>query len=366
MMAFLSLQGCSDRKAPVSYGGEKIEMRHAGLLRLEKIDDDVTLATVRSPWDSTRNLGVYALVANGREIDFELPAGTQVIDVPVKRSVVYSGIHTALLDELGALYAVQGACDVSYITDSATNRAIAAGKILDCGSNTSPVMERIISLRPEVVILSPFEKSDDLARFSPLGINVLEAADYMEKTPLGRAEWIRLFGRLYGKGEKADSLFNAIERDYLALREKGKNAATRPTVLFDRLYSGVWNVPTSGSVTGIMIEDAGGSNPFSKYKDGGAAHLTAEEVLHTARNADIWLIRYSEPALTLSSISADNPVYSQFDAFDKGNVYGANTLTSYLFEDGAFHPEKVLREMLRIFHPEIEKSPTVYYKRINN
>lgn len=364
LVAFASLQGCSGGKATSDSGGKEIAMGHARLLQLEEIGRGVTLVTIRSPWDSTAYLGRYALVEEGNKPEGNLPEGTQVINVPVRKSVVYSGIHTAVLNELGVLDAVKGMCDVAYVSDSATNRALKSGKIVDCGQNTSPVMERIISLRPDLVILSPYETSDESSRFAPIGINVLEAADYMEKTPLGRAEWIRLFGRLYGCGERADSLFAVIESEYNGLRQKAMKSSNKPSVLFDRLYSGVWNVPTSGSVTGIMIEDAGGRNPFASYTEGGAAHLTGEEVLHTAQNADIWLVRHSEPSVSLKSLAADSPLYSRFKAFRDGKVYGANTLDSRLFEDGAFHPEKVLREMIRLLHPELESTPLTYYTKL--
>ena len=330
IVALSLLPSCGSGNASHSGLGDPIELRHANNLRMFAMGDTATLVSLRNPWDTVRNMARYVLVERGHAVPDSLPAGTIAITVPVERSVVYSGVHASLIDELGALGAINGMCDVGYVNDGAARNAIATGTIADCGSSQSPNMERIVSLHPQIIILSPYEKSDEAGRFSRTGISVVKAADYLEQTPLGRAEWMRFFGRLYGKGSEADSLFNTIEKDYESLRQKTARSEHRPAVLFDRIYSGVWDVPTARSVTGRLIEDAGGSNPFGKRRESGSAHFTAEEVLYNAQNANIWLVRYFEP----------------------------------LFEDGAFHPNLTLREMVRLLHPEIDNTPTVYYKKI--
>lgn len=364
IVALSLLPSCGSGNASHSGLGDPIELRHANNLRMFAMGDTATLVSLRNPWDTVRNMARYVLVERGHAVPDSLPAGTIAITVPVEQSVVYSGVHASLIDELGALGAINGMCDVGYVNDGAARNAIATGTIADCGSSQSPNMERIVSLHPQIIILSPYEKSDEAGRFSRTGISVVKAADYLEQTPLGRAEWMRFFGRLYGKGSEADSLFNTIEKDYESLRQKTARSEHRPAVLFDRIYSGVWDVPTARSVTGRLIEDAGGSNPFGKRRESGSAHFTAEEVLYNAQNANIWLVRYFEPSLTLKSMKADNPIYAKFKAFKNGNVFGANTLEKPLFEDGAFHPNLTLREMVRLLHPEIDNTPTVYYKKI--
>ena len=120
-------------------------------------------------------------------------------------------------------------------------------------------------------------------------------------------------------------------------------------------------------MTGRLINDAGGLNPFAMRRESGSAHLTAEEVLYKAKDADIWLIRHFEPSgLSLSALKADNPIYAKFKAYKNGNVYGANTLKRPLFEDGAFHPQLVLEEMVRLLHPELTAPGDTlrYYRKL--
>lgn len=362
----LLLSACAGGNKEYTDSGSPIHLRYAKNLRIDSIDDCVELVTLRNPWDTTKTFARYALVKRGAESPSHLPEGTIEILVPVERSVVYSGVHIALLDELGTGQSVNGICDAAYVNNADIRARIAGGNLTDCGASTQPVMERIISLRPDIVLLSPYENSDDSGTFARIGINVVQAADYMESNPLARAEWMRFYGRLYGCGHSADSLFAEVEKRYIGIRRTASNATTKPSVLFDRIYNGQWSVPTSGSATGHLIADAGGRNPFDSYTSGGSAQLTPEEVLHTAQDADIWLIRHNEPRMTLHRLGSDNRLYTQIKAYKNGNVLGCNTLERPLFEDGSFHPDLVLEEMVRIFHPDMLSDPDTlrYYKQI--
>lgn len=365
VLSLLQSCGSGNNDTNIEDKGKDIVLNHARNITIKQLEPGVTLVSLKNPWDTTGIMAKYALIEREKDIPASLPKDYSVIRIPVERSVVYSGVHVSLIEELGAFDAVNGICDVEYIHDKNTLNAVKSGKIFDCGLYSSPNIERILSLKPDVVLLSPYENSDVTTLFKKTDIQLVLTADYMEKTPLGRAEWMRFYGLLYGKSHKADSLFNAIENDYLTQREKVNKVKSRPSVMFDRLYSGVWDVPTSGSVTGILISDAGGSNPFETYNQGGAAHLSVEEILVKAGKSDIWLIRYIEPQLSLDGIGKENPVYKKFKPYQDHNVFGANTLTTNLFEDGAFHPNQTLREMIRLLHPEVETSPLRYYKRLN-
>lgn len=346
--------------------GELIEMRHARNIKMHTLGDSVTMVQLVNPWDTTKTLAKYLLVERGYSATESLPENITIIEVPVERSIVYAGVHASLINELGASQSIKGVCDAEYMTVPYVKNGLSDSTVADCGLSSAPVMEKIIELRPDAILLSPYENSDETARFSRVGVNIILTADYMESTPLGRAEWVRFYGRLFGKGEQADSLFNAVETEYNKWKATASHGKGRPTVLFDRPYSGIWDVPTSGSVTGIMIKDAGGCNLFDNYSQGGSAHLSPEEVIHTAQNADMWLIRNFEPNLSLQDLARDNSLYTKIKAYKTGNVMFANTMETSLFDDGAFHPDKVLHEMVRLIHPELcaSSDSLVYYKKM--
>lgn len=361
----VAMSSCGSRTERAEQG-ETIEMRHARNITMTMYDDSVTMVTLVNPWDTTATLARYALVERGYSKKNTISPGVTVLEVPLRSTVIYSGVHASLVKELGEMQTIKGVCDAEYIYDKDIKAGVGDGSIADCGSSSSPVMERIMTLKPDAILISPFENSNETARFAGIGTNVVHTAEYMEPTPLGRAEWMRFYGRLFGKGAQADSLFEEVERNYERIKRKSASSATKPSVLFERPYGGIWDVPTSGSVTGIMIKDAGGSNPFDRYTQSGSAHLSPEEVLHTAANVDIWFIRHTDSGLSLNSIKQDNALFGKIKAFRTNNVYGANTLMVPLFEDGAFHPDKVLMEMSHIIHPESwpDEDTLKYYVKI--
>ncbi len=159
-----------------------------------------------------------------------------------------------------------------------------------------------------------------------LGIPIIECADYMETSPLGRAEWVRFYGMLFGKQDVADKMFAETESNYLKLKQIANGLAIKPKVIIDQRYGQVWNVPGGVSTMGRLIEDAGGINPFASYERSGSVPLAPEKVLAEAHDADVWFVRYNqEKDKSLRELGNDAPVNSQFKAFKDGRVYGCNT-----------------------------------------
>ncbi len=351
VMSFL-LQECGGHNTSIQDCGHKIEMRYASNLEMEEYDG-YTIAKIRNPWDTTRTLHTYMLLERGASRPKGFSSAT-VIEVPLDKSVVYSVVHNSLIHELGREDAVSGVCDTEYVSESWLRKRLSSGKTLDCGSSMAPNVERILQISPDAVLLSPFENSNGYGKLGHAGIPIVECADYMETSPLGRAEWMKFYGRLYGRREKADSMFATTEREYLKIRELASSAEVRPKILLDRIYGQSWSVPGGKSTMGIMIEDAGGLNPFGDNNVLGSMQLSPEKVVMESGDADIWLIRFSKFPLTLSSMAADRQLYTKIKAYREGRVYGSDSMKSHIFDEVAFHPQWLLAEMAGIFHPEIE------------
>lgn len=362
LLAVASCRGRGGEGAPLSDDGTAIEMRHAVNLSMRDCGDYL-LAEMRNPWDTLSVMRRYALVPRDAEVPSELPEGTTILRTPMERAIVYSAVHIALLDELGRADMVKGVCDPTYIYTESVRRGLEEGSVVDCGSNLDPDLEKIVSASPEAILLSPYEGARDFSRLERLGVSVVECADYMEPTPLGRAEWIRFYGQLVGESAKADSIFAEVERDYTAVRTRvGQNPARRPRVMTDIPYQGVWYVPGGRSTFSNFIADAGGENIFSTHDTAGSPGLSPEQVLIEAENADIWLVRYNSPTdLTLAAMAAEAPVYARFRPWKEGNVWGANSARSRIFDDLAFHPERLVRDLAAIFHPEADSLPAHTY-----
>lgn len=343
--------------------GDEIEMKYASNLKIAE-HPDFTEVTVRNPWDTTKTLQKYILVNRDSVVPGNLPDGT-LIKVPVTNALVYSTVHNSLITELGAIDAIGGICNSRYVNDKDLKERLASGRIADCGISMSPDLEKIIKLNPQVVMLSPFENNDKYAKVGELGIPIIECADYMETSALGRAEWVRFYGLLFGKREVSEQMFADTEQRYLELKGKAAERGNKPSVIIDQRYGQVWNVPGGKSTLGRMIEDAGGRNPFAGYEQSGSVPLAPEKVLGEAHDADVWFVRYNqENEKTLAELGTDAPVNSQFKAYKDGRVYGCNTRYVDFYEETPFHPDRVLRDMIIVMHPGLlgENEELHYYQ----
>ena len=324
---------------------------------------DFTEVRIRNPWDTTRLLHSYALIERDAPAPSSLDPALTPVRVPLQKSVVFSGVHASLIAEFGHLDAVDGVCDVDYIFDPLLKERIADGKIIDCGNNTSPNMERIISISPEAVLLSPYESTAGHGKLDRMGVPVIECADYMEPSPLGRAEWMKFYGRLFGEGAAADSIFKEERAEYLRLKKEASLSSFRPAVVFDRIYGNAWYVPEKYSTTGRFIEDAGGRNPFSFRQSAGSAPLSPEEVFLKGKDAGFWFIRHAGEKISYSTLGNENPLYPRFEAFGRRSVFVSDTSKSHIFEDAAFHPHFLLADMISILHPEIPSEHLGFTRR---
>lgn len=334
--------------------GTSVPVRYASHLKINEFEDYVKVE-IRNPWDTTKNLHTYILVDKKAELPESLPSGT-VVRTPVTDALVFSAVHVGLLKTLGAFDAVGGVCDPQYMHDSQILQRIRDGRIVDCGNGMTPDIEKVMQEGPQAILLSPFQNSNNsYGKVSELGVPIIECADYMESSPLGRAEWMRFYGLLFGKSMEADSLFAVTEKRYNELKSLTSTVSKRPKVIIDQRYGQVWNVPAANSTMGIFIEDAGGENPFSDLGNGGSVALAPEKVLSEAHDAEIWLVRYNQQnPKTLKELAADAPVNSRFKAYKEGNVYGCNTREVDFYGEIPFHPERLLSDMISCIHPELD------------
>lgn len=337
-----------------------VPLKYAENLTIKEFPD-YTEVTVRNPWDTLKTLQKYILVERDSAMPKNLPQGT-LVKIPVTNALVYSTVHNSLISELGAMDAIGGICNSKYVNGKELKARLASGKIVDCGVSLSPDLEKIIKLNPQVIMLSPFENNDKYAKVGELGISIIECADYMETSALGRAEWVRFYGLLLGKEDVADKMFADTESNYLKLKEMAAGLATKPKVIIDQRYGQVWNVPGGVSAMGRLIEDAGGINPFASYKQSGSVPLAPEKVLAEAHDADIWFVRYNqEKEKTMKELGNDAPVNSQFKAYKEGRVYGCNTRYVDFYEETPFHPDRLLEDMISAMHPELSNHTTHHY-----
>lgn len=361
--------------------GDTLEMKYAKLLTIVKhgdgeecsdaaegIDYQYAEAIIANPWKAGTILHRYILIPKGKEGDKTVAmlarrrstgarCTTDTVRTPLESNLVFTAPHCQLLTELGCQNAITGVCDKDYINiPDIKSRAQADAKvahpIMDCGSSMQPDIERIIALHPEALLISPFENSGGYGKLDKLRIPVIETADYMETSPLGRAEWIKLYGLLLGSS-KADSLFSAIEKEYLQLKAEAAKLPLGLSILTERKTGNVWYVPGGKSTMGILLRDAHARYIFADDTHSGSLSMSPEQIIAKGNQVDVWAFKYfGGNALTKQDLLAEYQGYQALKAFQTGTVYETDTSCEPYFELTSFHPEILLREFIVLSHPE--------------
>lgn len=373
----ITLTACQDGKkaAGMEEGGDTLQMKYAQLLTIVSHDEQgYTEVKVHNPWKEGTELHRYILVPKGKEGDATMAklAGqahgegkaaatlgvkTDTVRTPLESNLVFTAPHCQLLTELGCQNAITGVCDKDYINiPDIKSRAQADAKvahpIMDCGSSMQPDIERIIALHPEALLISPFENNGGYGKLDKLRIPIIETADYMETSPLGRAEWIKLYGLLLSSS-KADSLFSAIEKEYLLLKAEAAKLPLGLSILTERKTGNVWYVPGGKSTMGILLRDAHAKYIFADDQHSGSLSMSPEQIIAKGNQIDAWALKYfGGNALAKNELLAEYQGYQALKAFQSGNIYETDTSCEPYFELTSFHPEILLREFIILSHPE--------------
>lgn len=331
---------------------------HARLLVIEKADS-FTLVTIKNPWKEGEALHRYIIVPYDSIVPAALPQGT-LVRTPLRQALVYSSVHTSIMKELGMFAAVKGVCDSQFFPDPDILKGIAEGSITDCGSSMSPTIEKVIEMQPDGILLSPYQDAT-YGQIDNLNIPIIECADYMEYTPLGRAEWVKFYGLLLGKEDEANKVFDTVVENYNAIKDYASKASSHPMVLTEMVINGVWNVPGGQSYMARILQDAGATYPWADDKSTGSLNLDFNQVLALAQKADVWLIKsfYIHSYKDLKNFYGLN---DQFEAFKQKRVYICDTNKTHLFEEFPFHPDRLLKDYYIIFHPELATEQTIYFR----
>lgn len=350
----LLLTACGGRgkTASDSASGEPITLQYAENLTLAEYPDYM-VATLRNPWDTLQTLHTYILVDKEKPLPSGLPEGT-VVRTPLSQAVVYSSVHCSLLQQLDALQSIGGVCDLKYIRLPEIQEGFRKGSIADIGDGMSPDIERIIDLHPDAILLSPFENNGGYGRIEKLDVPIIECADYMETSALGRAEWMRFYGLLFGKRQQADALFAEVESSYNALKAQVAALSIAPSVISELKDGSAWYVPGGKSTPARLYADAGAHYIFASDGHSGSVPLSFETVFDKGENAEFWLIKYNQATeKTYQELAQDYAPYTGFRAFKEKNIYACNSGKVPFYEESPFHPDWLLKDLIKIFHPTL-------------
>lgn len=361
-IAIVAITGCQDRPFTAGKGllnkiteddSSLICPKYAKGFRWEEKDQSYSLI-LTDPWKPGRVFARYRLIAG--DVDKGKREGTQDIGIPVSSVAASSTTHAAFLSAIGAGDRLTGCNNPEKLYDSVLYNRFVRGDLVRMGRDLEYNLEYLVAKKPDVVLQSGLEgQFNPDSRLTDIGIPVLYILEWMEPTPLGRAEWIRVFGMLAGKRSEADSLFNAIEGDYLALADLGHSTVSKPKVLAGTDFKGTWYMPGGRNYQARFFEDAGMDYIYRQTDQAASLALSFETVVNDLRDAPVWVGTTTDSVSRLISMDGR---YSVFWALRSGRVYSITNRVNHsggndYWESGVVRPDKILADLLYIAHPEL-------------
>lgn len=315
-----------------------------------------SVVTVKNPWPKASKTYKYILKEKNGIIPDSLKNNI-TINIPIQSIVVTSTTHIPSLEMLKEEKTLVGFPNLDYISSEKVRALIDAKKVKELGTNQTLNTEVLIDLQPNIIIGYGLDNSNPtLDNLEKNGLKVLLNGDWNEQTPLGKAEWIKFFGALYGKQEQANKIFSKIENDYLKTIEIAKRTTSKPTVLAGDIFEGKWYLPSGTSWGSLILKEANSNYLWQETTGTGSLSLSFETVFEKAKDADFWIT--SGQFSTLNEMIKANPHYEQFKAFQNKNVYSfagkkGKTGGILYYELAPNRPDLVLKDLVKILHPEL-------------
>lgn len=353
----------------LTLAGSASELRYARNFSIARLDTHKEI-TVRNTWvGSGERAQIYALVPRDAELP-KLPRGAIVVRTPVQRLAIMATVFLGPIRDLDLYDSLIGLAYLDYANDEKAHERVASGEAKVIQSGTAMDVESMLMLQPDLILTSTtgnptFDVHPQMLR---AGLPVVVTAGYMESHPLARTEWIKFLAAFYDKEAEAEAIFNGIADRYEGLVALASNAKTRPTVFSSAPYSGVWHIPGGLSYSALAFKHAGADYLWSDNRSLGGVPLDVEVILQKAADADFWL-NPSHYASQRELLAADQR-FMGFRALREGRVFN-NTVRvnehggNDIFERGVSHPEEVLADLIKIFHPELlPEHEFVFYENL--
>ncbi|MCF0215589.1 MAG: ABC transporter substrate-binding protein [Fibrobacteraceae bacterium] len=362
--------GCSSEQDLNCWNGELLPLQHSKMLRIDSVFGEKIVETRVVVGSKTlkNRLVLRDSLSMNKPLPKEL-AREKVVQVPVKRVVALSTTYLGYMLKLGVQDRIVGVGVKDYIADTSFYLRADSLKMAEVGSGSTINLEKLVALEPDLVItFATGGSNDDYDRLASLNVPLLLTSEWQETSVLAKAEWIKLFGALFGVQNLSDSIFKQINNNYFILKEKiDKLGLRQPRVLAGMCYGGVWYAPGGNSLTAHLIQDAGGNYLFANDSSR-ELRLNLEEILGAADSADVWInpgafasaqeLLAAEPRVKLLEPWKKNRVY-QMDK--RKGIQGGNDF----YEGAVVAPEKVLQDMMMVINGSFwNDSISKWYRKI--
>ncbi len=353
---------CTTRQATnsIDLSAKDIDLKYAEGFTINETQNYKEI-TVLNPWKKGKVHSKYYLV---KDDNTAVPSDGKKIIIPLKSLVVNSATYLEFLQLLNVLDKVTGVCNAEYIYNPYILNKVKEGKIKDIGDAFNIDVENLLMLRPQAVMTPAYNTEDEnTKRLEQTGLSLLYNIEWQEKTPLGRAEWIKFIGAFFDKSSLADSIFNTIEKKYNDIKGQVALLSYAPSVMSGQDFRGTWSMPGGNSFNAHLFQHAGANYFYSNDNSSGSISTNIENVLINFRNADIWV---GAQANTLEELGKIDSKYKLFKAYKDGNVYNYNKRINSNYgndywESAVAHPDILLADMVKVFHPNLFPNHEFFY-----
>lgn len=323
--------------------------------------DDYKTVTVLNPWKKGEIHSKYYLV---KDIQTSVPSDGKKIQIPLKSLVVNSATYLEFLQLLGVIDKVTGVCSAEYIYNPYILAGVQEGRIKDLGDSFNIDIENLLLLRPEIVMTPAYNAEDENSkRLENSGLSLVYNIEWQEKTPLGRAEWIKFIAAFFDKTALADSIFNEIAENYQTIKKRVEEVNSKPNIMSGQDFRGSWSMPGGNSFNTHLFEDAGANYFYASDNTSGSITTNIENALINFQHADVWVGAQTN---TLEELGKIDSKYKLLQAYKTGNVYNYNKRMTAgygndYWESAVARPDILLADMVSILHPEILPDHELFY-----
>ena len=370
LVLFLMLLGCKKNESVTAEKNNAVSnsIEYSKSLSIEK-QNGYSIVKVSNAWPNANKNFTYILKEKNGIIPDSLHKYT-TIAVPLKSIVVTSTTNIPFLEMLGVEKSLVGFPHTDYVSSEKTRKLIDAGSVINVGQNEKLNIEKLIELNPNLIVTFGIDNNNPMIdNLQKSGLKVVVQADWMEQTPLGKAEWIKLFGALFGKEKEAKELFDNIVKEYNNALQLTTHIKANTNVLYGTMYQDRWYVARGNSWVAQFMKDAKSNYLWGNVAGTGSLSLSFEQILEKAKTAQYWIV--TGPFKTNAELASSNPHYSEFDAFKAKNVYAFESKTgatggTIFYELSPSRPDLVLKDYIKIFHPELLPDYTfTFAKKLN-
>lgn len=335
------------------------DIKYAEFFKIKNTDSNIILIII-NPWKPNEILQKYRFsLNNNSNIQSD-------ISLPVNRLSIHSLDNIGFVSELGKLNSVCAITDENRLYNPQIINQINQGITVDLGPAVDINLERLLMSKPDLILSTTYESSDNSQSIiNKAGIPIIYNLGWMESSPLGRAEWIKVIGLILGKTAEADSVFEQIEKSYLELKSLTQDIENKPKVMIGAGYNGTWYMPGGQSFKSILMRDAGADYHWFSNQSKGSLAYSFETVLTYHLNDDIWI---EAPWYDYNEMKLADSRYLNFNSVIQKQVFNnfgrAKGLANDYWETGICRPDYILMDLIEIFHPQLIDHQLIYYKSL--